>query len=106
MSTVLAPSPGGKKNAALAIIVGGLVAGILDLTQASVLFGWKVPLVIAGGLLGGRAFNGGAGTFILGILLHFFIAFTVTTIYLPRQPPADFHARPPAGMRPFLRHGG
>lgn len=81
MSTALAAVAQVKKNAALAIIVGGLVAGTLDLIQASILFGVKVPLVIAGGLLGERAFSGGAGTYILGILLHFFIAFSVTTIY-------------------------
>lgn len=81
MSTALAPAAVVKKNAALAIIVGGMVAGTLDLIQASILFGVKVPLVIAGGLLGETAFSGGAGTYILGILLHFFIAFSVTTIY-------------------------
>lgn len=81
MSTTATPIQFPKGNARLAIIVGGLVAGTLDLTQASVLFGLKVPIVIAGGLLGERAFNGGAGTYILGILLHFFIAFSVTTIY-------------------------
>jgi hypothetical protein len=81
MNTALAPVDVVKKNAALAIIVGGVVAGTLDLIQASILFGVKVPLVIAGGLLGEPAFSGGAGTYILGILLHFFIAFSVTTIY-------------------------
>ena len=81
MSTALAPVAVVKKNAALAIIVGAVVAGTLDLIQASILFGVKVPLVIAGGLLGERAFSGGAGIYILGILLHFFIAFSVTTIY-------------------------
>lgn len=65
----------------VAILTGGLIAGTLDLTQASILFGWKVPLVIAGGLLGPRAFHGGAGTFALGVLLHYFIATTVTAIY-------------------------
>lgn len=81
VSTALAPVAELKKSAALAIIVGGLVVGTLDLIQASILFGVKVPLVIAGGLLGKPAFSGGAGTYILGILLHFFIAFSVTTIY-------------------------
>ena len=71
----------GTKSALLAISVGGLIAGTLDLTQASVLFGWGIPLVIAGGLLGPRAFDGGSGTFLLGVLLHFFIAFSVTAIY-------------------------
>lgn len=71
----------GKNGVLLAIGVGGLIAGTLDLTQACILFGWKIPLAIAGGLLGRSAFHGGAGTYILGVLLHFFIAFSVTAIY-------------------------
>jgi hypothetical protein len=43
-------------NAVLAIAVGGLVAGTLDLTQAIILFGKNIPLVIAAGLLGPQAF--------------------------------------------------
>jgi len=81
MSTALSPAPVIKKSAARAIIVGGLVAGTLDLTQASILFGLQVPLVIAGGLLGEKAFHGGAGVYALGIVLHFFIAFSWTAIY-------------------------
>jgi len=63
--------PSGKRNAVLAIGVGGLIAGTLDLLQACILFGWDIPLAIAGGLLGRQAFQGGAGTYILGVLLHF-----------------------------------
>ena len=70
-----------QRSALLAIVIGGTIAGALDLTQACVLFGWDIPLVIAGGLLGKQAFHGGAGTYILGVLLHFFIAFSVTAIY-------------------------
>lgn len=65
----------------LAIGVGGLVAGTLDLLQACILFGWDIPLVIAGGLLGKSAFHGGAGTYVLGVLLHFFIALSAASIY-------------------------
>src|SRR6266404_2575709 len=71
----------GKRNALLAIAVGGLIAGVLDITQAIILFGKKVPLLIAGGLLGRGAFHGGAGTYALGLFLHFFIAMSVATIY-------------------------
>jgi hypothetical protein len=70
-----------KSNALLAIGVGGLIAGALDLTQACILFGWHIPLVIAGGLLGRQAFHGGAGTYVLGVLLHFFIACSAAAIY-------------------------
>jgi hypothetical protein len=76
-----AARPFERRSALLAIVVGGTIAGALDLTQACVLFGWDIPLVIAGGLLGRGAFQGGAGTYVLGVLLHFFIAITVTAIY-------------------------
>ena len=49
--------------------------------QAIILFGKKVPLVIAGGLLGKSAFHGGAAIYVLGIFLHFFIALSVAVIY-------------------------
>lgn len=71
----------GRKRALLAVAVGGLAAGTLDLLQACILFGWDIPLVIAGGLLGRQAFHGGAGTYILGVLLHFFIACSAAAIY-------------------------
>jgi hypothetical protein len=71
----------GKRNALLAIAVGGGVAGTLDLLQACILFGWDIPLVIAGGLLGREAFHGGAGTYTLGVLLHFFIACSAAAVY-------------------------
>ena len=73
--------PQSPPNEWLAIGAGGVIAGTLDLTQACILFGWKIPLVIAGGLLGGKAFQGGAGTYILGLGLHYFIASTATAIY-------------------------
>src|SRR5438105_15928775 len=82
-----------KRGAFLAIFAGGLIVGTLDLTQAFILFGRRVPLVIAAGLLGRSAFHAGAGstwsppilkvsaTYILGVLLHFFIATSVAAIY-------------------------
>jgi hypothetical protein len=70
-----------KRDAVRAIGAGGLIAGALDLTQASILFGWRIPLVIAGGLLGPKATHGGAGTYALGVLLHFFIALSAAAIY-------------------------
>jgi len=71
----------GRRNALLAIGVGGLIAGALDITQAIILFGKEVPLVIAAGVLGKGALRGGAGTYALGLFLHFFIATSVATIY-------------------------
>src|SRR5467141_5155772 len=76
-----APGPHGKRNALLAIAVGGGIAGTLDLLQACILFGWDIPLVIAGGLLGREAFHGGVGTYVLGVFLHFFIACSAAAVY-------------------------
>ena len=70
-----------KRNALLAISVGCAIAGALDLTQACILFGADIPLTIAAGLLGRQAFRGGAGTYILGVFLHFFIAFSAAAVY-------------------------
>jgi hypothetical protein len=76
-----APGVSGKSSALLAIAVGGGLAGTLDLAQACILFGAKIPLVIAAGLLGRQAIQGGVGTYVLGVFLHFFIAFSAATVY-------------------------
>jgi hypothetical protein len=68
-------------SAFLAIGIGGLIAGTLDIAQALTLFGKNVPLAIAAGVLGPQAFRGGGATLILGVLLHFFIALSVAAIY-------------------------
>jgi len=69
------------RTALLSIVTGGLIAGVLDLMQAMILFGRKVPLAIAAGLLGRSAFHGGPATYALGVALHFFIALSIATFY-------------------------
>jgi hypothetical protein len=78
---MIGDSTSSRRNALLAIAVGGGIAGTLDLLQACILFGWRIPLVIAAGLLGRQALRGGTGIYILGICLHFFIACSATAIY-------------------------
>ncbi len=75
------PGPPPKSSPLLAISVGGLIAGTLDLTQACLLFGWDIPLAIAGGLLGPKAFQGGVATYILGVILHYIIACSAAATY-------------------------
>jgi len=85
MQNMNANSAGGlpeRRNALLVIAIGGLSAGVLDLTQALILFGTRVPLGIAAGLLGRQAAHGGGlGIYVLGVFLHFFIAFSAATAY-------------------------
>ena len=76
------PSPANSIAGALRpILIGGLIAGAFDASFAFYDFGWKMPLGIAGGLLGPAARNGGAATWILGLFLHFFIACSAAAIY-------------------------
>lgn len=83
--------PFSKRRGLLAISVGGLVAGLVDLLQACILFGWDIPLSIAGGLLGPQAAqHGGTATYILGLLLHFFIALSAASIYYAASRRLDF----------------
>src|SRR5215469_13081928 len=64
-----------------AVLVGGMIAGALDLSAAFILYGWGVPRGIASGLLGPSARQGGVGTYILGVCLHYFIALPAATVY-------------------------
>lgn len=65
----------------LPILAGGAVAGTLDITSAFITFGWGVCRGIAAHLLGPGARQGGIGTWLLGLLLHFFIATTIAAVY-------------------------
>lgn len=66
----------------------GLVAGTLDITAAFIQAGLRggTPLrvlkAIASGVLGSGAFEGGAATATLGLLLHFGIAFGAAAVYV------------------------
>jgi hypothetical protein len=73
--------PSTRKSTVLAIAIGGLSAGTLDLLRACIRFGWDIPLAIAAGLLGKKAFSGGAGTYMLGVVLHYFIATSAAATY-------------------------
>ena len=70
-----------------AIVAGGLLAGVMDLTAAIVTnrFRGIAPLrilqSIASGLLGTQSYQGGWRTALLGTFLHFVITFTATAVY-------------------------
>jgi hypothetical protein len=71
----------GNGNAVAAIGIAGAVAGTLDILQACILFGWHIPKVIAAGLLGPSVKDGGAGIYLLGLVLHYFIACSAAGIF-------------------------
>ncbi len=76
-----------RLTALSAILLGGAIAGTLDITYAigfSALRG--VPSIrilqsVASGLLGAPAFNGGLQTAALGLILHFSIALSAAAIF-------------------------
>ncbi len=75
------------RAAARAIVVTSLIVGTLDILSAFIIALSRGSTVtrllqfIASGLLGPQAFQGGAATAILGLALHFFIAFTLVAVF-------------------------
>ena len=74
----------------LPILVGGFAAGLLDLIAAFITMGWGIPRGIAGGLIGAQARHGGVAIWVLGVLIHFFIAFSAAAIYCASSIKLDF----------------
>lgn len=72
------------------ILVGGLIAGTIDLILAYITFGARMPYGIAGGLLGRSAFQDGAPAYMLGIVIHFFIALSVAAVYYAASRKLEF----------------
>lgn len=82
MSAVSYSFPVSRSHLMRPILIGGAIAGALDLTSAFISFGPDNPHIIAAGLIGLQASrSGGAATWILGVFLHFFIAFSIATVY-------------------------
>jgi hypothetical protein len=70
------------------IVYGGLVVGALDALDAIVFFGLRSGATpvrifqsIAAGLLGRATFQGGLRSALLGVAIHFFIAFSIAATY-------------------------
>ncbi len=70
-----------------AILTAGLVVGVLDISSAFVIW-WQRGVAlqrglqgIAAGLLGAKSFEGGMATAGLGLVLHFFVAFVVVSVF-------------------------
>ena len=71
-----------------ALAAGTLAVGVLDILDAFIFFGLRgakpigILQSIASGVLGRAAYQGGMRTAMLGLLLHFVIAFGVVAVYL------------------------
>jgi hypothetical protein len=93
-SSVTTSDPAGARGLGVhpriaeAILWGGTLAGILDITDAFVVAGFygvspaRVLQSIASGLLGRSSFGGGISTAALGLGLHFVIAFTAAAVFV------------------------
>lgn len=77
----------GRPRAFQTIVYGGLLAGVLDALDAMIFNGLRgvspgsVWRYVASGLLGREAFGGRLKTALLGLSLHFLIAFILAAIY-------------------------
>jgi hypothetical protein len=86
-------------NTLLAILWGGLLCGVLDITAALVVYGYmgakpiRLLQGIAGGLLGPRTYGGGIATALLGLLCHFVIAFSAAAAFVAASRVAPFLVR-------------
>jgi hypothetical protein len=70
-----------------AIFAAGLVVGVMDISSAFFIWwqrgiGWRRGLQgLTAGLLGENAYNGGLVTAFLGLMIHFFIALVVVSVF-------------------------
>lgn len=86
-SSAAAASPGSASRPLLAIFWGGLLAGIFDIAQAFIGFGFlgarpfRILQHIAGGVFGARSMQMGSTSAALGLVFHFTIAFGAAIVY-------------------------
>ena len=81
MTTSAMPLGVSRSTLGLPILVGGLIAGLLDMTSAYVTYGRMMPLGIAGGLIGSAARHPSAAHYVLGLAIHYLIAFSAAAAY-------------------------
>ena len=88
MTAIPATASSARPKAFQVVLLGGLIAGALDLTAACVVSSLRagvrpirVMQSVASGLLGDAAYTGGGKTAVLGVALHFLIATGWTAIF-------------------------
>src|SRR5262245_45675391 len=86
--TTVQRSAATTRHTALVVMVAWLLAGTLDVTTAVFYYvgpssarAMRLLQGIASGLLGARAFDGGAATALLGLALHYLIALIWTLVF-------------------------
>ena len=95
------------RTAARAILYGALAVGVLDGLFAATLGALKsvgpvrIFQSVASGLLGRDSYQGGLPTALLGLILHFFIAFCVAAVYYGASRQLTPLARRPFVYGPF-----
>jgi hypothetical protein len=97
--TNAAPNPG--KKVACAILLGGLISGILDISYVLIFYGFRgasslrILQGIAVSVQGRSAFDGGTGSAVLGLTLHFAVAFSAAALFQVLVRAAPVFARRP-----------
>ena len=80
------PSPNRPSSSPLrAILLGGFVAGTIDIGAASLISGFspiRILKIVAGGLLGRSAFDGGPPIAALGMLLQWAMSILIAAIFV------------------------
>lgn len=90
MSTTTSTSTINRHSLLRSIALGGLIVGVTQLIiQEWFVFSVlanspfnKVTQYIASGILGIAAFNGGIGTVLLGVLIHFLISLVIAGVFI------------------------
>jgi hypothetical protein len=76
-----------RSSATHALLLGTLAVGVLDILDALIFFSLRgvspirILQSIASGVLGRTAYQGGMPTALLGLALHFVVAFCIVSVY-------------------------
>ena len=85
----------------VAILIGGLIAGTLDILYAISFSAWRgtppqtLLQFVASGLLGPASFEGGSATAALGLLLHYLMMLLIAAIFYGLSRQLSFLVRKP-----------
>jgi len=90
-----------RYTAGIAILIGGLIAGTLDILYATGYSAWRgmspqsLLQFVASGLLGQPSFEGGNATAALGLLLHYLMMLLIAAIFYALSRQLTFLVRKP-----------